>query len=51
MENTEYSWDHYIKAQAEQKAILDTLCKPYSPAELCEIITEQEEINDVQNRT
>ena len=39
-----YKWlDEVIAEQAEQKATMDKIAAPFTPAELCELVTEQEE--------
>jgi hypothetical protein len=41
----EYLWlDKYIVEQTEQREILAKLAYPYDPAELCELVDEQEEL-------
>jgi hypothetical protein len=46
--NDPNSWlDEYVAEQAEQKAIMDSVCAPYTAAELCEIIDEASE-NEVR---
>ena len=43
MEN--HDWlDKYIEEQRGNREIMKKICKPYTPAELCELITEQDEM-------
>jgi hypothetical protein len=40
-----YDWlDKYI--EQEQREIMERVCDPFNPEELCEIISEDEETND-----
>ena len=39
----EHWLDKHIVEQQEQRAIIDAVCDPFEAADLCEIITEQNE--------